>query len=98
MFRRLPETGGSAVSLTIDGAACVGRMGDSVAALLLETGHAACRRSAVSAEPRGPYCMMGVCFECLVQIDGVANRQACLVQIAEGMDVRTAAERGRVTA
>ncbi|MGB3389526.1 MAG: (2Fe-2S)-binding protein [Pseudaminobacter sp.] len=89
MFRRLPDARSGLVSLTIDGAACVGRRGDSVAALLLETGHAACRKSSVSGEPRGPYCMMGVCFECLVEIDGVANRQACLVQIAEGMKVTT---------
>jgi predicted molibdopterin-dependent oxidoreductase YjgC len=97
MFRRLPDTSGDPVSLTIDGAACVGRSGDSVAALLLETGHAACRKSAVSGELRGPYCMMGVCFECLVEIDGIANRQACLMQIADGMDVRTGTERRRMT-
>jgi predicted molibdopterin-dependent oxidoreductase YjgC len=97
MFRRLPETVGGPVSLSIDGAACIGHTGDSVAALLLETGHAACRKSAVSGEPRGPYCMMGVCFECLVEIDGVANRQACMVQIAEGMEVRTRTERRMVT-
>ena len=77
------------VSLTIDGAACVGRRGDSVAALLLETGHAACRKSSVSGEPRGPYCMMGVCFECLVTIDGVGNRQGCLVRVRDGMAVET---------
>lgn len=98
MFRRLPDAGQGQgkVSLTIDGRACSGRAGDSVAALLLETGHAACRRSAVSGEPRGPYCMMGVCFECLVEIDGVANRQACLVPIAEGMKVETGAGRRKV--
>lgn len=89
MFRRLPDAAGEPLSVTIDGNPVVGRAGDSVAALLLATGHVACRRSAVSGEPRGPYCMMGVCFECLVEIDGVANRQACLVPIAEGMDVRT---------
>jgi D-hydroxyproline dehydrogenase subunit gamma len=97
MFRRLPDTDQSLVSLTIDGDACVGRRGDSVAALLLEAGRAACRNSAVSGEPRGPYCMMGVCFECLVEIDGVANRQACLVPIAEGMKVETGAGRRKVT-
>lgn len=97
MFRRLPDAGDGLVSLTIDGTVCVGRQGDSVAALLLETGHAACRKSAVSGEPCGPYCMMGVCFECLVEIDGVANRQACLVQIADGMNVTTGSERRKVT-
>jgi predicted molibdopterin-dependent oxidoreductase YjgC len=32
--------------------------------------------------------MMGVCFDCLVEIDGFGNRQACLTPIAEGMQVR----------
>lgn len=97
MFRRLTEADGALVSLTINGVTCDGRAGDSVAALLLENGYAACRTSAVSGKPRGPYCMMGVCFECLVEIDGVANRQACMLQIAEGMDVKTGTGRRRVT-
>jgi len=41
----------------------------------------------VDGAPRAPYCMMGVCFECLVTIDGVGSRQACLVRVAEGMRV-----------
>ena len=96
MFRRLPEADQLLVSLTIDGMTHVGRHGDSVAALLLEAGHLACRRSPVSGEPRGPYCMMGVCFECLVDVDGIANRQACLVPIAEGMKVETGEGRRKV--
>jgi len=32
---------------------------------------------------------MGVCFDCLVSIDGIGNRQACLVQVAQGMRVET---------
>jgi sarcosine oxidase subunit alpha len=67
--------------------------GDSVAAALLAAGIAACRATAVSGSPRAPYCMMGVCFDCLVTIDGVANRQACLVRVREGMRVET--QRGK---
>jgi D-hydroxyproline dehydrogenase subunit gamma len=33
--------------------------------------------------------MMGVCFECLVRIDGTGNRQGCLVPVQEGMKVET---------
>ena len=44
-------------------------------------------RRAVSGAPRLPYCMMGVCFDCLVTIDGVGNRQGCLVPVAEGMQI-----------
>jgi sarcosine oxidase subunit alpha len=39
--------------------------------------------------PRAPYCLMGVCFDCLVTIDGVGSRQACLVPVQRGMNVET---------
>ena len=58
-----------------------------VAAALLAAGFEHCRTTPVSGAPRAPYCMMGVCFECLVTIDGVGNRQGCLVPVREGMRV-----------
>ena len=36
---------------------------------------------------RAPYCMIGVCFDCLMKIDGEPNRQACLVTVKEGMKI-----------
>lgn len=62
--------------------------GSTVAAALLQAGVQRFRASPVSGAPRAPYCMMGVCFECLVEIDGEPSRQACLVQVREGMQVR----------
>ena len=53
----------------------------------LAAGFEHCRRTPISGAPRAPYCMMGVCFECLVTIDGVGNRQGCLVAVREGMRV-----------
>lgn len=88
MFRRLHDMGRAALSFTFEGEPVEGRDGDSVAAALLALGHAATRDTAVSGAPRGPYCMMGVCFDCLVTINGVGNRQACLVPLRAGMDVR----------
>jgi D-hydroxyproline dehydrogenase subunit gamma len=61
----------------------------SVAAALLAAGVSRFRSTPVSGAPRAPYCMMGVCFECLLDIDGVANRQACLVQVQPGMKIRS---------
>ena len=72
MFKRLHESG-AAVSLTIDGVAVTARAGDSVAAALLAAGRTHCRTTPVSGAPRAPYCMMGVCFDCLVTIDGVGS-------------------------
>ena len=65
------------------------RAGDTIAAALLANGVAVFRRSAVSGVSRGPYCMMGVCFECLVVVDGIGNRQACLVPVEDGMTIQT---------
>ena len=87
MFARLPETSAKTVSLTIDGKPVDARLGDTVAAALLAAGFDHCRTTPVSGAPRAPYCMMGVCFECLVTIDGVGNRQGCLVPVREGMRV-----------
>jgi len=89
MFRRLHEPTHRAVAFTVDGRAAEAMAGDSVAAALLANGVTQFRLSPVSGAPRGPYCMMGACFECLVTIDGAANRQACLVEIAPAMRVET---------
>lgn len=89
MFSRSPEAEGETLSFTLDGERAQGLEGDSVAAALLAAGRAACRESAVSGSPRGPFCMMGVCFDCLVTIDGIGNRQGCLVPLREGMAVET---------
>jgi hypothetical protein len=64
------------------------RPGDSVAAALLAAGVNRFRDTPVTGTPRAPWCMMGVCFDCLVEIDGIASRQACLTPVAEGMRVR----------
>lgn len=87
MFARLPDTVAGSISLTIDGKRVEARAGDSVAAALFAAGYEHCRTTPVSGAPRAPYCMMGVCFECLVTIDGIGNRQGCLVPVREGMRV-----------
>lgn len=89
MFRRLPDAGGEAVAVTIDGKPFAARAGDTVAAALLAAGIAACRETPVSGAPRGPFCMMGVCFDCLVEIDGQGNRQGCMERVRPGMRIAT---------
>lgn len=89
-FARLAgPTRAARVTLMIDGERIVARDGDTVASALLAAGRQAIRHSPVSGEPRAPYCQMGVCFECLVEIDGVVDRQACLVPVRNGMVVTT---------
>jgi hypothetical protein len=62
--------------------------GDTVAAALLAGSHWRFRSTPVSGAARGPFCMMGICFDCLVEIDGVANRQACMVEVRDGMQIK----------
>ena len=61
----------------------------TVAVALLGLGVRAFRTS-VHGEPRAPLCGMGICYECRVDIDGVADRRACLVPVVDGLLVRTA--------
>lgn len=66
---------------------CV-REGTTVAAALLLNGAGPFRTTPVKSAPRAPYCMMGVCFECLVEVDGKPSRQACLTVVRDGMVIR----------
>ncbi len=88
MFRRLRDTG-AVVGVTVDGLGVEAREGESVAAAMLAAGISQCRTTPVGGVARAPYCMMGVCFDCLVTVDGVGNRQGCLVRVRDGMAIET---------
>jgi predicted molibdopterin-dependent oxidoreductase YjgC len=87
MFRRLDAPVGRNVRITVDGAVLECRDSDSVAAAVFAGGMTACRDTAVSGVARGPFCMMGICYDCLVNIDGRANQQACMTRVHDGMAV-----------
>jgi len=89
MFKRFPDGQPMSVTLDVDGRAVEARAGDSIAAALLAAGISPTRLSPVSGSPRAPYCMMGVCFECLLTVNGIANRQGCLVVVEDGMRIET---------
>lgn len=59
----------------------------SVAAALLAKGELIARISPTSGKPCAPHCLMGVCHECLMEIDG-EKRQACLSEVKKGMVIR----------
>jgi predicted molibdopterin-dependent oxidoreductase YjgC len=79
--------------LTLDGRPVTAYEGESVAALLLAEGITATRVTR-GGEPRGVYCGMGVCFDCLVVVDGVPNTRACVTWVREGMTVERQAGLG----
>ena len=74
----------SAVTIRIDGEEHRVPAGLSVAAALLAAG-----RSVRRENPRGIFCGMGICFECLAAIDGEPRLRTCLVEVEDGMTVET---------
>ncbi len=91
MFRR-SHTPSAGVVIYVDGKPVHAAAEESVAAAMLVAGFTSFRASAVSAAPRAPHCMIGNCFECLVEINGQPDRQACLTIVSDGMHVRRQAE------
>ena len=87
MYKTLPDAATETVNVVINGAAFRAPAGCTAAAALLLADAIPSRTTPVTGSPRAPYCMMGVCFECLVEIDGVPNQQACLVPVTEGMRI-----------
>jgi len=77
------------VAVTFNGRPLQVPVASNVAAALLAAGVRRFRNSPVSGDGRAPYCMMGVCFECLLKIDGTPNRQSCLVPLRAGMAICT---------
>ena len=89
-FTRLSEQREATESVTIyfSGQAIEAQSGDTVIAALLAAGHFITRMTPVSGASRGPLCLMGVCFECLLEINGEPNRQGCMIEVQSGMQVR----------
>ena len=85
MFRRIEKTDSDTVSVTIEGRQYQVPDGISVAAAVLLCGQKKVRNTPISKSPRLPYCMMGICFDCLMHIDGVPNQQACQVDVRDNM-------------
>jgi sarcosine oxidase subunit alpha len=75
------------VRIQVNGTAVEVAAGSSVAAAIAQLG-LPFRRS-VKGQWRAPLCGMGVCFECRVRIDGVAQQRSCMLPAREGMQVFT---------
>jgi len=88
LFRSDGESSAGSVTLRFEGHTVTAPEGVSIAAALLLNGVGPFRTTPVTSAPRAPYCMMGVCFDCLVEINGMPNRQACLTPVRQGMIVR----------
>jgi hypothetical protein len=88
MFRRRPDAGAPTVIVAVEGCDLAVPAGASAAAAVLLAGLPAIRETGITGAPRAPYCMMGICFDCLAEIDGIPNRQSCMVTVVPGMTIR----------
>ena len=87
MFRPRPDGPRPTVALTVEGRTVMVPAGASAAAAVLAAGFDSIRETPVDGCERAPSCMMGVCFDCLAEIDGVANRQSCMIEVRPGMRI-----------
>lgn len=88
MFRKLKHSENIAkVIIYIDGEAVEAESGETVAAVLLRQNMLMSRTTPVNMSKRAPYCMMGVCFDCLAEIDGQGSVQTCQITVRENMKV-----------
>lgn len=79
---------------TFDGAPLAGEPGQSVGAALVAAGVSSWRTTRRGGRPRGIFCGIGVCHDCLITVDGVPNQRACLVPLRPGMVLETGDGRG----
>ena len=77
------------IEFTFDGESISAISGQSVAAALLAANQRALRKTRFNNNERGVFCGIGVCFDCLVVIDGITNQRACLIEARPGMKVQT---------
>ncbi len=92
-FKRLPtnpvtDKPGQTVTVYVDDQPVEMHPNDTAAAAVLTSGLGYGRTTTVSNSPRAPYCMMGVCFECMLEIDGLENVQGCMTPVQEGMRIK----------
>ena len=77
------------IEFTFDGESISAITGQSVAAALLAANQRALRKTRFNNNERGVFCGIGVCFDCLVVIDGITNQRACLIEARPGMKVQS---------
>ncbi len=87
-------TRGAAVSITLDGKSIVAFDGETIASVMTAEEGLTIRET-FGGEPRGVFCGMGVCFDCLVIVNDVPNTRSCVTLVAEGMAVLRQTGRGK---
>ena len=77
---------GRKIVFSVNGRSTTAHIGETIHAALIAAGYRQFRKSKTH-QPRGVYCGMGVCYECLVTVNNGSTQQACVTLVEEGMEV-----------
>jgi predicted molibdopterin-dependent oxidoreductase YjgC len=77
------------VTILVDGRSVPAREGDTIASALVAAGWTAFRHTEKRHEPRGIFCAIGKCTDCVMTVNGVPNVRTCITLVEDGMQVRT---------
>jgi len=89
MFKPYTQKQGESITIDFEGTPIEVPAGITVAAAVMgPVGKDHIRRSPVNGEKRAPFCFMGVCHECLMEINGIPDQQACIIEVKEGMKIK----------
>lgn len=80
---------GASFRIEVDGVSIPAYEGETVASAILAHGSRVLRRTRLKDSPRGLFCGIGVCYDCLVVIDGTPNLRACMAPATPGLRVHT---------
>jgi predicted molibdopterin-dependent oxidoreductase YjgC len=86
---RIPAARGEPIDISVNGHPVEAYAGETVSTVLMTSGHVIFQHDAETHMPRSLFCGMGVCYNCMVTIDGVHNIRACVTPVAAGMVVET---------
>ena len=79
---------GETLIIVVDGYPLLAYPGETVAGALLASGRRAWRQTR-HGQPRGLYCGIGLCFDCLLTVNGTPNVRACVTPVMAGMIIET---------
>jgi predicted molibdopterin-dependent oxidoreductase YjgC len=74
------------IRISVNGRETYAYRGETVLAALLAAGYRVLRKDK-NGQARGAFCGMGVCYDCLVSINGIRNQRSCMVEVEEGMEI-----------
>lgn len=80
---------GALVEIEVDGETIVAVAGEPIAAALLAAGRMTLRYTQKRHEPRGVFCAIGRCTDCMMVVDGISNVRTCITPVRAGMRIRT---------